>query len=159
MKKINLFVDKFEELSVALLLFSGGFMLFLNVILRYFFSSGIIWAEEFTRFAIIWLTFIGSSIAARKGAHLGVTVIFDLVKNQKIQKALHYTVHALTIFFSIFLVAYGGRLTFEIMNYQTVSSSMQAPMYLIYLAIPVGGLLMTYRFVQELISYHKGVQK
>lgn len=157
-KKFDSFLNKFEEIIIILALFSGATMLFINVILRFFFSSGIVWAEEFTRFAIIWLTFLGSSIAAREGAHLGVTVLLEVVKDKKFHKVINNIVYILAIGFSMFLVMYGGRLTFEIFGHKTVSSSMQIPMYLIYMAIPLGGLLMTYRYIRMMINYNQEVK-
>ena len=47
-------------------------MVFGNVVLRYFFNSGIVVSEELARFCFVWLTFIGAVVAARDGTHLGM---------------------------------------------------------------------------------------
>lgn len=156
MKKVDVFVNRFEEIMVAFTLFTGGAMLFMNVILRYFFESGIVWAEEYTRFAIIWLTFIGSSIAVRESAHLGVTAIVDSVKSPTFKKITHYTVVSISLLFTLFLVYYGGTLSQKIFNHGTRSSAMEIPMIFAYIAIPLGGLLMAYRYAQQLFLYDRG---
>jgi len=47
-------------------------MVFGNVVLRYFFNSGIVVSEELARFCFVWLTFIGAVVAARDRTHLGM---------------------------------------------------------------------------------------
>lgn len=47
-------------------------MVFSNVVLRYVFNSGITVSEELARFCFLWLVFVGSVVAMRERAHLGV---------------------------------------------------------------------------------------
>jgi TRAP-type C4-dicarboxylate transport system permease small subunit len=44
----------------------------ISVVLRYFFSTGILWSEEFVRYAYIWLIFLGSVTAIKQNAHIGL---------------------------------------------------------------------------------------
>ena len=60
-------------------------MVFGNVVLRYAFDSGITVSEELSRFAFIWLVFIGAVVAMHEGAHLGVdTVVSRLPRGGKV---------------------------------------------------------------------------
>lgn len=54
-------------------------MVFSNVVLRYAFSSGIEYSEELSRFAFVWLTFVGAVAVARDGAHLNVEMLVAAV--------------------------------------------------------------------------------
>ena len=47
-------------------------LVFSNVVLRYAFNSGITVSEEFARLCFLWLIFVGSVLAMKEGAHLGV---------------------------------------------------------------------------------------
>jgi TRAP-type C4-dicarboxylate transport system permease small subunit len=60
-----------EFLLVACLL-AMIVMIFGNVVLRYGFDRSIVLSEELSRFAFIWMTFIGAILAAREGMHVGV---------------------------------------------------------------------------------------
>ena len=71
---IDLFF-KFLELLVVLCLFAMVVMVFGNVIMRYAFNSGIQVSEEMSRYAFIWLTYLGAMIAMREGGHLGVDTL------------------------------------------------------------------------------------
>lgn len=50
-------------------------LVFINVVLRLFFNSGIDISEELPRYAFIWMTFVGAVIGMRKHAHLGVDMV------------------------------------------------------------------------------------
>ena len=50
-------------------------MVFGNVVLRYGFNSGITVSEELSRWAFVWLTFIGAVIAMREHTHLGMDTL------------------------------------------------------------------------------------
>jgi TRAP-type transport system small permease protein len=63
---------KLLEMLVVLCLFAMVVMVFGNVVMRYAFNSGIQMSEEMSRFAFIWLTYLGAMIAMREGGHLGV---------------------------------------------------------------------------------------
>jgi TRAP-type C4-dicarboxylate transport system permease small subunit len=71
---IDLFF-KLLELLVVLSLFAMVVMVFGNVIMRYVFNSGIPISEELSRYAFIWLTYLGAMIAMREGGHLGVDTL------------------------------------------------------------------------------------
>jgi TRAP-type transport system small permease protein len=60
------------EIMLVLLLVGMVFMVFGNVMLRWFADSGIQMSEEMSRFFFVWLTFIGAVVVMRENAHLGV---------------------------------------------------------------------------------------
>lgn len=66
-------LDKGFNIILATCLGLMGIFIFMNVFLRYCFNSGIPWAEEFSRFLFVWLTFLGAIGALKDNAHLGFT--------------------------------------------------------------------------------------
>ena len=50
-------------------------LVFTNVVLRFFFNSGLTFADEIARYAFVWCTFLGAVIALQKNAHIGVAGI------------------------------------------------------------------------------------
>jgi TRAP-type transport system small permease protein len=73
-KAIDGFFKLLEFLVVACLL-AMVVMVFGNVIMRYAFNSGILISEEISRYAFIWLTYLGAMVAMREGGHLGVDTL------------------------------------------------------------------------------------
>jgi TRAP-type transport system small permease protein len=47
-------------------------MVFGNVVLRYGFNSGITVSEELSRWAFLWVVFMGATVAVHEKAHMGV---------------------------------------------------------------------------------------
>lgn len=72
-------VAKGLEAFLAALLVAMVVMVFGNVVLRYGFDSGIVVSEELSRFAFIWLVFVGAVVAMHEGAHLGVDTVVTLL--------------------------------------------------------------------------------
>lgn len=72
-----------------------------NVILRYFFNSGLTWAEEVSRFLFIWLIFLGAILALRDNEHLGVdTLVRKLsLKGKKILFVVNNVIILITLLF------------------------------------------------------------
>ena len=56
-----------------------------NVIARYAFNHSFVWAEELSRYMMIWVGFLGSGLVLRIGAHLAVDVFQDLLPRRAAQ--------------------------------------------------------------------------
>lgn len=80
-KVIDLFF-RLLELLVVIALVGMVFMVFGNVVLRYFFNSGILVSEEMSRYFFIWLTYTGAMIAMRGREHLGVDTLVRRLPRQ-----------------------------------------------------------------------------
>ena len=63
-----------EALLVALLA-AMVLMVFGNVVLRYAFNSGLTVSEELSRWAFVWMIFLGAIVAIRDNAHLGTNLL------------------------------------------------------------------------------------
>lgn len=72
----NLVTRAAEWLLIALLA-TMVVLVFGNVVLRYFFNSGIVFSEEVSRFVFMWLTLIGALVVMKDNAHLGMTSLVD----------------------------------------------------------------------------------
>ena len=54
---------------------AATYVLFQGVVLRYLFNYAFPWTEEVVRYSIVWLVFLGGSIAARRGAHISMDIL------------------------------------------------------------------------------------
>jgi TRAP-type C4-dicarboxylate transport system permease small subunit len=50
-------------------------MAFLQVILREFWSTGILWADVFLRHLVLWIGFLGAALAAKESRHFSIDII------------------------------------------------------------------------------------
>lgn len=138
-----------EEIFIAALLASASVILFVNVVARYVFNTGLVWAEELVRYQIIWLVFIGGSVAARKGIHIGVGALLHVLP-EALARAVRIAVWLFCMAFCAVLVWYGAELVTQTKMFGQKTSAMQAPFWIVQLAIPVGAGLMLLRFGQAL---------
>lgn len=67
------------KLAAAALLAVMVALVFGNVVLRYAFNSGITVSEELSRWAFVWLVFLGAIVGLREHAHLGMDTIVRLL--------------------------------------------------------------------------------
>jgi TRAP-type C4-dicarboxylate transport system permease small subunit len=73
-KAVGAYCRLLEVLLVALLLAMVA-MVFGNVVLRYGFNSGITFSEELSRWAFVWMTFLGAIVALKENGHLGTDML------------------------------------------------------------------------------------
>ncbi|WP_136635066.1 TRAP transporter small permease [Pseudooceanicola onchidii] len=73
------FVDRLEETAIAVILGLMTLITFANVVARYAFNANILWALEATVFLFAWLALLGACYAVKKGAHLGVDALIDIL--------------------------------------------------------------------------------
>lgn len=74
MKKL---VTRAAEYMLIVMLAIMVVLVFGNVVLRYFFNSGIVFSEEVSRFIFMWLTLIGALVVMKDNAHLGISSLID----------------------------------------------------------------------------------
>jgi TRAP-type transport system small permease protein len=114
-------------------------LVFAQVIFRYVFHNSLSWSEEISRYLLVWIIFLSTGYVLGKKAHIYLDVIF-LRFPRKVRNVLH-KVSALLMMFYAFIVAYYG---FELMliGGRQKSPAVEIPMNLVYIALPLGGLLM-----------------
>jgi C4-dicarboxylate transporter DctQ subunit len=130
---------EYAFLSACMLACTG--LLFANVVLRYFFQAGIFWAEEALRYLMIWIAFIGAATCVRKGTHVSLDIVVNLLPAARRAGFSLFLDLAGTIV-ALFLFKYSLAFVIHARETHQVSSTMGgAPMYLIYSCLPVGLLL------------------
>lgn len=148
-------LSRAEEAFIAFMIVTASFLLFANVVGRYVFSSAIIGAEELVRYQIVWLVFIGSSVAARKGIHIGIDAFLKM-SPAPVARIISLIALTLCVVFCAVLCVYGVELVMATYSFGQRSSALRLPFWLAMLAIPVGAGLMTLRFTQRLVVLWRG---
>jgi len=144
-------LKKVEDFFVGVSIIAATLVLFVNIILRFFFDANTSWAEEFIRYAMIWIAFIGSSICFRRGIHVGVDLLMNAL-SKKGKSFLQLYINIVAIVFMSFLIKYGFDLVLFSMNTGQISPSLQVKTFWIYLAIPVGAVLSIVHLLVQ--TYH-----
>ncbi|MBG6172542.1 C4-dicarboxylate transporter DctQ subunit [Labrenzia sp. EL_208] len=97
------FSDRIEETLIAGILGAMTMITFANVVMRYGFNQNILWALELTVFLFGWLVLLGASYAVKKGAHLGVDIIVNILPVEP-RRAMGLAAVAVCIAFSFLML-------------------------------------------------------
>lgn len=144
-------LSKIEEYFIGIGVLVITLILFLNVVLRYVFNSSIEWSEEFTRYGVVWITFIGSSVCIYKGAHLGIDSFIVYLENKGL-KFHKLIINFVALAFSLLFLFFSLKITLQVYHSGQVSPNLGIPMVYVYAAMPIGGALMSIRFMQLLLK-------
>jgi TRAP-type C4-dicarboxylate transport system permease small subunit len=82
MKPPSTFPRQTAESAMALCLGIMALAVFVNVVLRYGFGSGIAASEELSRLLFVWMVFIGATAAYPAGEHMAFTSLVALLKDR-----------------------------------------------------------------------------
>lgn len=115
------------EILMAVFLAVMTFLVFLNVVLRYAFSTGLVWSEEVARLCFIYLVYLGTIGAFRDNRHLGVETILEKVP-PRVQKALYVVVQAIIIWVMWLLVEGSWALAVQSMGDRWVATQFPRPL-------------------------------
>jgi len=139
----------FEELVAGSLFVLMSLATLANVIGRYFFNSPIEWAEEFSRYAFIWIVFLGAAYCSKTCRHIVIDG-FVLALPGRIRAYLQVAVDLLILVLMGTLVYYGWALT--VFTTQP-TSTLYVPMSVVYVVVPLSALAILIRSVGILIGH------
>lgn len=147
MKILSRLLSRLFEGIVVFCLATMLLLVFVNVVLRYGFNSGLSLSDEGARYLFVWLTFIGAVIALRDNAHLGVDLLFKRLPPFG-QRLCAVLAELLMLFCcGLFFV---GSLKQTLLNMHNLSPVAGIPLGLMYLAGVVCSLSMAVIILQRL---------
>ena len=128
---------------------------FSNVVTRYVFNFSVNFAEEISTYSFVLLSLFGASIAAKRGAHLGFTLLADHVP--KIVARIFEVISALAgIVFSGVIFYYGIRMAMTQFQRGQLSLGVQIPEWIFGSFVPLGAFFLLIRFLQLLFNALRG---
>jgi C4-dicarboxylate transporter, DctQ subunit len=146
--------DKIEQTLVGLLGACALLVGMAQVLGRYIDPEHAIgWAEEVIVYLAIWAIMIVSSQLVRTDGHVRPDLVLRIMPPQA-QRWVEVCNCLVALAFCFGMVWYG----WEVVNTallldQSSSSDLQFPMWIYYLALPVGGGLMLIRYIGRLVRY------
>ncbi|MFO1518253.1 MAG: TRAP transporter large permease subunit [bacterium] len=147
LQKINERINKVEGFALTgLLVIMIGFA-FSQVVLRNFFNTGISWADAFVRHLVLWVGFIGASVATEEDGHLAMDLVSRFLP-EKIKNATAGLVRTASAFVCACLT---------VASYKFVMGEKEGgnvllpgvPTYWAISIIPIGFYLMSVRFARK----------
>ena len=153
------FLDHLEEWLIATLIGCATVLTFVAVLHRYgtgipvpFIQDKLLkinmgWAQELTIYMFVWMAKFGAAYGVRTGIHVGVDVLINRLPDKQRARFIVFGLLAGALFTGV-VALLGGNFVWEIAHTESTSTDLEMPMWLVYLAIPLGSSLMSFRFLQ-----------
>ncbi len=151
MAKLLKILDNAEEVSSVIFFSIMSVIVLWAVICRFILKIPFSWGEESARYLMIYGIFIGISIAVRTRAHLGVEAFMNMMP-ARFQKSIDIFSNTLCVIIYIVLFYLSVQLTMQLYGRGQTSAAMQIPMWLAYLAMPIGLFLSSIRSFQTFVE-------
>lgn len=136
-----------EDNFCALVLLAMLILTCVNVFARYVFLSSMPFVEELTPVGLVIISIMGATVATKRGAHLGLTVITDMLP-KKYQKACALLANFLGFVLGVVILIYGADTVRIEYVLEFLTSSMQWPEWMFGIFIPLGGLVIAWRYAE-----------
>lgn len=174
-------LDRLEEIVIATLLGAATLLIFVAVAQRYglsgiaslyrwsraegleglsavsknlFFAVAYVrmtWAQELCIFMVVWMAKFGAAYGVRTGIHVGVDILVERLTGNA-QRVLIIAGLLSGAFFTAVIGTLGASLVWHIYDTGQTSAVLELPMWVVYLAVPLGSYLMCFRFLQ--VAWH-----
>ena len=151
-------IDIFQILYKIIYGFARWVLAFVIVIIcaqvfcRNVLRTNIRWNQEVAQLLTIWIAFFGIAIGAEKGLHIVVEVFYDRFP-KPLQKAVAKVNQMIVLLVGGFFTVHGIRMVVSTMDSRLPVTKW--PSSLMYIMIPVSGLLMIYFEVLDLMGLKK----
>jgi len=125
-------------------------VILLQVIFRYVMRISVPWTEEFARYLLILITFVGGALAIRDKQHIAVTAILD-----KLPKKARYYLNKcfnLTIIMFLITVFKGSIIMVKLTWGVPVGSISWLTVGKVYLILPVSMIMMIIYLLYQLVN-------
>lgn len=149
--KLLSYLDKLQTAIVVVALSGMIVVVGLQVFFRFVVKGSLPWSEELARYLMVWTVFIGASLGAKEGAHIGVEAFVRLLP-KSMYKAACVLAGIISIVFCIVVTFLSLKVVNNIYLSGQLSPAMEIPIYWAYLAIPVGMILMAISFLQAVVE-------
>lgn len=151
-------LDYFEEVILFITFLTITLITFANILSRNIFKFSFSFTEEITINLLVLLTFVGTALGVRRYAHLGFTLVYDLVG--KLGKKVIIIISSIIslALFSI-LLFYGFEMVQFQMKISQTTPALGMPQWILSLAMPLGALLCLIRTVQVAVTEIKLINK
>ena len=134
-----------EALYLACIVISGAAMVVitliipLGVFMRYAMNDPLAWPEPAAVIMMVMFSFLGGAAVYRANVHIAVEALLKAVGPGQ-RRAMLWCVDACMGATALFMLGYGAQLC-QITRYQTMAEFPSVSVGIVYLPIPVGGLL------------------
>jgi C4-dicarboxylate transporter DctQ subunit len=131
---------------------------FSQVVARYVFNSGAVWALELTVYLFAWLVLFGMSYGVKVHAHLGVDAFAKLFSGP-VQRILALVAVAAGLLYGLILLIGSWQYVSKLYKIGIEAEDLPMPQWVPMVILPIGVALLMFRFGEIGVRIWRGEQQ
>ncbi|MEN8122195.1 MAG: TRAP transporter small permease [Bacteroidota bacterium] len=114
--------------------------------------------DELAGFLLVWVALLGGAYATGKKQHLAIELLATKLSDKN-NKKLNLLINFMIFVFSVgALIIGGGWLVYTRFYLGQVSAAMELPIGIVYLVLPISGMIISYYVIEEFVSLVKSLK-
>lgn len=144
-------IDKILGIALAFIMGVMVINVLWQVFTRFIMGTPSSFTDELARYLMIWVGVLGAAYISGKRMHVAIDLLPSKLSTKN-QSKLKIFINYIVILFSFFALVGGGfRLVFITFTLEQYSPALQIPLALVYLVIPISGILIIYYKISDII--------
>ena len=153
--RVRVFINTVLEWTLIFLMSFLVLDVLWQVISRYVMNSPSSYTDELAGYLLIWVGLLGAAYVAGKREHLAIDLLLQKSSEERKFK-LEMIIGVFIILFAITVMVIGGLwLVFTRFFLSVKSAALNIPLGVIYLVLPISGLLITYFNIDNMYNMIK----
>ncbi len=152
MRALKRILDKTLETGLWVSMLAMTLTVIWQVFTRFVMRDPSSWTEELAIFLLIWIGLLGSAVALRRKAHLGIDIIVTRM-SERWARITAIFVFSCVVFFALTVLFIGGiKMVVVVLMNNQISPALGVKMGYIYLALPISGFFITIYAVEFIVT-------
>ncbi len=147
-------LEKIEKVVSCICVSAMAILVFANVIARYVFNHSLAFSDEMSTYLFVLMSFMGTAIAARRKAHLGLSIVTDRVSPQA-RKIILTVMYVISAFFCLLVIIFGVQMVISQYQLGQETASMQWPEWIYGSFVPIGAAFAMIAFLDVAVKTAK----
>jgi len=147
--KLSFTINSWIEYLLFGLGFSMTVVVAVQVFFRYVLNQSLFWSEELARYLLVWLSFLGASVAYRRKVHPGIDVL-QAKMPAALQKISTSIVHLASLTLFAVMIFFGYRFAYFVRL--QISPALYLPKWIIFSIIPISGCILMIHGINFLLQ-------
>lgn len=157
LEQLKVITYRIEDSILVGLLLLMIIMSVLQIFLRNFFSSGIVWSEVLVRVLVLWVGLIGAMVASRQGNHINIDIM-DRYLSGRVKIVVKFVIELFTALICLIVAYYSFQFVQMEFAYGGESFA-KVPTWLCEVIIPFAFMVISLRyFLLSFINFKKSTK-
>ena len=143
-KRTDEIIDRIEQILIVIFLSSMILVASLQIILRNLFDTGLSWGDSLIRNLVLWIGFMGASLATREGKHITIDVVSRWLPSRG-NRIVTLIIHLFSFFICI-LLTYASLKFIKNEAQMGEKTFLKIPHWVLETILPITFGLMSFRF-------------